>query len=154
MPLLKDELNYEYIDEILRLLPLYENELMKYSNNSLENNIKKKNRYKIIKKKSFSWNGFWSDKKLFFENADLLKSKIKNHYTKTFMRPILVPILDINYYLPEFSGFKKKDLFIPSNEKEYKIILDIDKILKLKEQNIIMMNNIKEMFGEKKTEMK
>lgn len=41
MPLLKDELEYEYIDEILRLLPLYEKELMKYSNNTLEQNIKK-----------------------------------------------------------------------------------------------------------------
>ena len=154
MPLLKDELEYEYIDEILKLLPLYENELMKYSNNSLENNIKKKNRYKIIKKKSFSWNGFWSDKKLFFENIDLLKSKIKNHYTQNFMKPILVPILDIDYYLPEFSGFKKKDLFLHSDQKLYNIILDIDKILKLKEQNIIMMNNIKEIFGEKKAEIK
>ena len=151
MPLLKDELEYEYLDEILRLLPLYEKELMKYSNNSLEKNIKKKNRYKIIKKKSFSWNGFWSDKKLFFENVDLLKIKLKNHYTKTFMKPILVPILDVDYYLPEFTGFKKENLFLPSKEKYYKLILDIDKILKLKEQNQIMLNNIRESFGEKKS---
>ena len=27
------------------------------------------------------------------------------------MKPILVPILDISYYLPEFSGFDKKKLF-------------------------------------------
>ena len=154
MPLLKDELEYEYIDEILKLLPLYEKELMKFSNNSLEKNIKIKNSYKIIKKKSFSWNGFWSDKKLFFENIELLKSKLKNHYTKNFMKPILVPILDIDYYLPEFSGFKKKDLFLPSNQKVYKLIMDIDKILKLKEQNQIMLNQIKETFGEKKAGVK
>ena len=154
MPLLKDELEYEYIDEILILLPLYEKELMKYSNNSLEKNIKKKNRYKIIKKKSFSWDGFWSDKKLFFENVELLKIKMKNHYTKTFMKPLLVPILDIDYYLPEFTGFKKENLFLPSSEKNYKLILDIDKILKLKEQKQIMLNNIKEIFGEKKSESK
>ena len=151
MPLLKDELEYEYIDEILKLLPLYEKELMKYSNNSLEKNIRLKNGYKIIKKKSFSWNGFWSDKKLFFENIEFLKSKLKNHYTKTFMKPILVPILDIDYYLPEFSGFKKQDLFLPSKETFFKLVLDIDKILKLKEQKQIMMNNIREIFGEKKT---
>ena len=154
MPLLKDELEYEYIDEILKLLPLYEKELMKYSNNSLEKNIKKKNGYKIIKKKSFSWNGFWSDKKLFFQNIESLKLKMKNHYTKTFMKPLLVPILDIDYYLPELNGFKKEDLFLPSNKKHYKLILDIDKILKLREQKQIMLNNIKESFGEKKTEAK
>ena len=150
MPLLKDELEYEYIDEILKVLPLYEKELMKFSNNSLEKNIKIRTRYKIIKKKSFSWNGLWSDKKLFFENSFLLKLKIKNHYTKSFMRPILVPILDIDYYLPEIVGFKKEELFIPSNEKPYKLELDIDKILKYKEQKQIMMNNIKESFSERK----
>ena len=154
MPLLKDELEYEYIDEILRLLPLYEKELMKYSNSSLEKNIKKRNGYKIIKKKSFSWNGFWSDKKLFFENVELLKLKIKNHFTKTFMKPILVPILDIDYYLPEFSGFKKKDLFLQNNEKHYKLIMDIDKILKLKERRQLIINNIRESFGEIKPILK
>ena len=154
MPLLKDELEYEYIDEILRLLPLYEKELMKYSNNTLEQNIKKRNGYKIIKKKSFSWNGFWSDKKLFFENVDSLKLKIKNHYTKTLMKPILVPILDIDYYLPELTGFKKSDLFLPSEKKNYKLIMDIDRILKLKEQSQLMMNQIRESFGEMKTTAK
>ena len=154
IPLLKDELEYEYIDEILKLLPLYEKELMKYSNNSLEQNIKKKNGYKMIKKKSFSWNGFWSDKKLFFENIDVLKLKIKNHYTKNLMKPILAPILDIDYYLPEFSGFNKEDLFLPPKEKYYKLNIDIDKILKLKEQNQIMLNKIKENFGEKETSLK
>ena len=154
MPLLKDELEYEYIDEILRLLPLYEKELMKYSNNTLEQNIKKRNGYKIIKKKSFSWNGFWSDKKLFFENVDSLKLKIKNHYTKTLMKPILVPILDIDYYLPEFTGFKKNDLFLPPKEKNYKLCMDIDRILKLKEQSQLMMNQIRESFGEMKSTAK
>ena len=42
---------------------------------------------------------------------------MKNHYTKTFMKPLLVPILDIDYYLPELNGFKKEDLFLPSNKK-------------------------------------
>ena len=148
MPLLKDELDYEYVDEIMRLLPLYEKELMKYSNNSLEKNIKKRNRYKIIKKKSFSWNGFWCDKKLFFENVDVLKLKMKNHLTKSLMKPLLVPILDIDYYLPHFSGFNKKDLFNKSNENYTKLIMDIDKILKLKERNQIIMNNVRESFGE------
>lgn len=33
------------------------------------------------------------------------------------MKPILVPILDIDYYLPELTGFKKSDLFLPSEKK-------------------------------------
>ena len=41
----KDE---KYKDDILQLLPLYEKELIKYSNNSLERNKKIKNIYKII----------------------------------------------------------------------------------------------------------
>ena len=145
----KDE---KYTEEILDLLPLYEKELSKYSNSSLENTILKKNKYKAIKKKSFSWKGLWSDRTLFFENVEQLKLKLINHYTKTFMKPILVPILDIEYYLPEFSGFKIDSLFIKNNEtkEKFKLTMDIDKILKLSEQNQIAMNNIKESFGEKK----
>ena len=45
------------------------------------------------------------------------------------MKPILVPILDISYYLPEFSGFDKKKLFRKAIN-ENKINLDIDKVLK------------------------
>ncbi len=44
------------------------------------------------------------------------------------MRPLLVPILDIEYYLPRFTGFDTKNFF---NKEPKKIInLDIDKILK------------------------
>ena len=149
----KDE---KYTEEILDLLPLYERELSKYSNNSLENTIQKKNKYKAIKKKSFSWIGFWSDRNLFFENVENLKLKLINHYTKTFMKPLLAPILDIEYYLPEFSGFKIDSLFVNSNETSngFKLTMDIDKILKLSEQNQIAMNNIKESFGEKKAKIR
>ena len=68
------------------------------------------------------------------------------------MKPILEPILDIEYYLPEFSGFKVNTLFTPNDEvnKRFKITMDIDKILKLSELNQIAMNKVKESFGEKK----
>ena len=157
---ISDEMIEEkYTEEILNLLPLYEKELSKYSNSSLENSIQKKNKYKAIKKKSFSWKGYWSDRKLFFDNVEELKLKLINHYTKTFMRPILVPILDVEYYLPEFSGFKIENLFLEkekngNNKNGFKFTLDIDKILKLSEQNQISMNNIKESFGEKKSKIR
>ena len=150
----------KFTEEILYLLPLYEKELSKYSNNSLENTIQKKNRYKAIKKRSFSWNGLWSDKKLFFETPEKLKQKIINHYTKTLMKPLLSPILDIDYYLPEFTYFKKENMFRAdkeendSNKNKFKLTMDMDKILKISEQNQIAMNNIKEVFGENKKKLR
>ena len=134
---LQDDLDYSYKNTILLLLPQYENELAKYSNNSLEKTIKNKNRYKIFKKNAFSWRGFWSNRENFFKNISSFKLKLINHYTKNFMKPILKPIIDISYYLPEFSGFNPKDLFLPENDnKIFKLNMDLDKVLKITEQNI------------------
>jgi hypothetical protein len=135
-------------DEILKLLPLYEKELVHYSNNSLEKSIKKKNLYKTIKKNLFSWRGFWSDRFLFYpeainckanndsiadkNNVSKLKYKLVNHYTRSFMRPLLTPILDIHYYLPDFSGFNPDNIFI--NKEKFIVNMDIDKIVKIKEE--------------------
>ena len=157
-----DDYDYKYKEDILSLLPLYEKELMKYSNNSLEKNIKYKNIYKVYKKQSFSWMGLWSDRKLFFENKEKLKLKLVNHITKTLMKPVLSPILDMSYYLPEFSGFNIDSLFNkPKNDDKdkqkknnFKLSMDIDKILRSSEINQITMNNIKESFGGKKAEIK
>ena len=134
------EYDYKYKNEILDLLPKYEKELKKHSNNLLEKNIKYKNMYKYSKKKSFSWLGLWTDKKLFFENNEKLKQKIINHVTKNLMRPIIAPILDMSYYLPEFSGFNRNNLF-NTKKPGYSLHLDIDKILKNSEQNKKKGNN-------------
>ena len=143
-----------YKKTILELLPDYEQELTKYSNNSLEKDIKKKNQYKRYKIQCFSWRGFWSDRKMFYgPDGPKFKLKLINHYTKNFMKPILVPILDINYYLPSFSDFDINKLFrIDNNEKQkFQINLDIDKILKLSEQNKITLKNIQKTFGQDKS---
>ena len=151
------DLDNSYRKNLLDLLPLYEQELMKYSNNSLEKNIKKRNQYKTFKKHCFSWRGLWSNRKLFFENLTDLKLKLTNHYTKSFMKPLLVPILDIDYYLPTFSYFNPQKIFKiknddSNNSNKFKLIMDIDKILKLTEQNQVVMENIKKTFGDiKKT---
>ena len=140
---LQDALDDSYKNTILNLLPQYENELAKYSNNSLEKTIKNKTRYKIFKKNAFSWRGFWSKRENFYKNISSFKLKLINHYTKNFMKPILKPIIDISYYLPEFSGFNPKDLFLPENDnKIFKLNMDLDKVLKITEQNI--SSNIKE----------
>ena len=143
----KDNWNYSD-EEILKLLPLYEKELVHYSNNSLEKSIKKKNLYKSIKKNLFSWRGFWSDQLLFYQekinnnvnndsfadknNVSKIKYKLINHYTKSFMKPLLAPILDIHYYLPDFSGFNPDNIFI--NKEKFIVNMDIDKIVKIKEE--------------------
>ena len=113
---------------IKKLLGLYETQIKNYANNEYLQEKKRRNKYKNIKSKLFSWRGFWSNKYLFYEHPELLKLKIKNHYTKEMIRPLLVPILDIDYYTPNFKKFDKKKLFNDNNYK-YTINLDIDDIL-------------------------
>ena len=146
------EKNDDYKKDILELLPLYEKELLKYSNNSLERNKKIKRIYKQFKKKAFSWNGFWADRGLFFQNNDKLKLKVMNHLTKTMMKPVLEPILDISYYLPAFSGFNPETLFNKekAEKNKFKLILDMDKILKSSDQN--SLKEIKNNLNEKSEE--
>ena len=162
-----EDYKYEYSsNELLKLLPLYEKELVHYSNNSLEKNIKKKNLYKVIKKNIFSWRGYWSDRDIFYQdsntkndknkdisnndliadrnNVSKLKYKLINHYTKSFMKPILVPILDIHYYLPDFSGFNPDKIF---NIKDKFIVdMDLDKIKKIKDEQKNEKTDLKENY--------
>ena len=149
LPCLQETYDESYKHIILDLLPQYETELAKYSNNSLEKNIRNKNKYKTFKKNAFSWRGYWSNRENYFCENPNFKYKLINHYTNNFMKPILVPILDISYYLPEFSGFDKKKLF-RKEVKENKINLDIDKVLKSSET--ISEENTKEKNKEKKKE--
>ena len=152
--LISNEKDDKYKQNILKLLPLYEKELLKYSNNSLEKSKRIKNIYKKFKKKTFSWNGYWSDRNLFLSNPEKLKLKIMNHLTKTLMKPVLGPILDISYYLPAFSGFDPKNLFNPEkneNKSEFKLIMDIDKILKSSDQSSAL-KEIKNKIEEKNEE--
>ncbi len=58
-----------------------------------------------------------------------MKLKVKNHFTKEMIKPILVPILDINYYLPNFRKFNKDYLF-NKNNYNYHINLDMNDILR------------------------
>ena len=145
------EADTSYRKTILELLPNYEQELLKYSNNSFEKNIKIKNIYKKFKIQCFSWRGFWSDQKMFFrEGGPNFKLKLVNHYTKNFMKPILVPILDMQYYLPTFSKFTPEKLFKDKdsnkNENNFGLNMDIDKILKSNDLNQSLIKNLKKNF--------
>ena len=119
----------ERIEKIIIKHSLFLNNLYKqYFESYFILEKQRRNKYKSIKKKLFSWRGFWSDKNLFFTNPENLKLKIKNHYTKEMSRILLVPILDIDYYLSDFRKFNKEDLFL-NKHQIYKIHLDIDEIL-------------------------
>ena len=113
---------------IKKLIPLYETQIKNYANYEYLHQKKRKNNYKSNKAKLFSWKGFWSNKYLFYQHPEFLKLKVKNHYTKEMIKPLLVPILDLDYYSPPFKKFDKSKLFKKDNYF-YKINLDIDDIL-------------------------
>ena len=148
---LDDKLDYSYQINIIELLPLYENELLKYSNNSNENKKRRKDMYKKQKKRIFSFNGMWSNREIFYGDicSQKIKYKVINHYTKNLMKPLISPIIDINYYLPEFTDYNKDTLFRHDNKnKEIKsnnndFILDIDNLLKMPNDQKDLVNNKK-----------
>jgi len=131
--------------KIKKVITLYENLNKNYANDEYLIDKEKRNNYKLNKSKLFSWRGFWSNKYLFYEHPELLKLKTKNHYTKEMVKPLLVPILDIDYYTPPFKKFDKKKLF-NDNNYNYKINLDIDDILldELENENNQNDNSINE----------
>ena len=129
-------IDQEYNEEKIRinnvikdLIPFFEGYIKKYSNTYYFQEKKRRNEYKKCKKELFSWRGFWSNRYLFFEHPEYLKLKKKNHFTKEMIQPLLSPILDIEYYLPDFKKFDKSKLF-NKNNYNYRINLDIDNILK------------------------
>ena len=62
-------------------------------------NLISQKKYIKIKKELFSWNGIYSNKILFYTNKRKeFKYKISTHLTQNFINPILIPILDFNYY--------------------------------------------------------
>ena len=131
------------------LITSLENNLKKYFNIVLLSDKKRRNNYKSIKKKLFSFCGFWSNKKIFYDNPKILKLKKMNFLSQEMTQFLLKPILDIEYELPNFKKFDKKNLF---NKKSisYKINLNIDEILKAKNKKDIqiLINKSKRNFIE------
>ena len=116
---------------INNLIPFFENQIKKYSTSSVIQEKKRRHIYKLNKKKLFSWRGFWSNRYIFYNHPEYLKCKIKNHLTKEMTKIILEPILDFEYYMPEFSKFDSSKLF-NQNDYKYKINLNIEEILREK----------------------
>ena len=62
------------------------------------------------------------------------------------IKPVLTPVLDIVYYLPNFKSFRTDKLF-NSNSYFYNISLDIDELLKDENKTNHIMNSNKESFN-------
>jgi len=98
--------------------------------------------YKYLKKKLFKFRGAWCNRNLFFEQKNNLKLKTINHYTSYFAKPLLSPILDVDYYLPSFTKFQSSNLFMKNETNvNYRVQLNIDEIL---EKNSNQISTIKE----------
>ena len=102
--------------------------------------------YKNIKKELFSWNGMWSNKDIFYNHPENLKQKLLYHLTKEFTTPLLIPILDIDLYLPTFRYFNKANLFLQdlNSNSKYGVSLDTQQMvssLKKKKDNSSSNNN-------------
>ena len=96
--------------------------------------------YKKEKEKLFSFTGIWSNKDYFYNKKKYrLKYRLLNHLSDDYTRVLLTPIIDVDYYLPEFSKFDPSNLF--RNTVEYNPIckvvdLSVDlKLLKSPEKN-------------------
>ena len=136
-----DQLNKNIIKEenrifnvLKKVIPFLDQEIKFYWNNLCLEQLKRRREFKKAKKKLFSWGGFWSDRKLFFEHPEYLKLQVKNHFTKEMTKILLTPILDIDYYLPKFSKFDKNKLFNKDDYK-YMISLNVEEILKISDDN-------------------
>ena len=133
---------------IKKLIPFFESQIKKYSNTSFLSEKNRRNDYKSTKGMLFSWCGFWSNRHLFLEHPEMLKLKRRNHLTKEMTEILMKPILDINYYLPNFTKFEKKNLFNENNNYSYQINLDIDDILL--DETQLENKNKKNSFNPKK----
>ena len=91
-------------------------------NNFIEKLIIKK-RLRKIKKELFSWNNTYSDYETFYVNYKTkLKYKLLYHLSKDLTNPLLIPILDLEYYFPTFSKYDKNNIF----ENNYRNFYNID----------------------------
>jgi hypothetical protein len=70
----------------------------------------------------------WSCSEDLYNNK--FKFKILNHYTKSLSRPIIYPILDINYYEPKFKKYDVNNLFREKLDC-HNIELNIENIFKI-----------------------
>ena len=114
-------------DELLSIFNPKEISMKKVFKNKYKTRLKFWNYYKKIKKKLFLWNGPYSNKELFFDDESKkskeIKYKLSNHLTKELALPLLVPIINIEKYLSDFTNFPKEKMFKNPFKDTYNINL-------------------------------
>ena len=72
----------------------------------------KSHNYKKEKERLFSFRGIWSTNEFFYYKEKYrLKYRLVNHLSQDYTRVLLTPIIDVDYYLPQFSKFDENNLF-------------------------------------------
>ena len=89
-------------------------------------------KYRKIKEDLYSFNNSYSNLEIFYdlnekEKKYLLKYKISNFLSKDMTRKLLKPIIDINYYLPNFRKYKyeNNNIYHHNINKVYSVDLEI-----------------------------
>jgi len=129
--------NNQVFEVIEKAIQVFINEIKELGSDELRESKEKKLLYKYVKKKFFSWRGLWADKELFFKKPELLKYKTLNHYTSSYSKPFLIPILDLEYHLPNFTSFNPQKLLLENNKNlDHHVCLDVGKILSFGNNNL------------------
>ena len=120
-----ENLEYNQLEEELKKFPK-NIEIKTFKNNEYVQKIKLKKQYRKFKKHVFSWNNSYSNLDIFYteEGKELLKYKISNHLSKEMIRPLIIPVLDLNYYFPILDNYNFKFMFNESKDKSYNINLN------------------------------
>ena len=83
--------------------------------NSIQRDIERKtnsNMYIKTKKKLFSFLGVWSNEEYFYNKSKYeIKYKLVNHLTSDYTKVLLEPIINIDYYFPEFTKYNYGQIF-------------------------------------------
>ena len=79
----------------------------------------KLNKYIKEKKKMFSFLGLWSEENYFYNKSKYeIKYKLSTHLSSDYTRVFFEPIINIDYYLPEFTKYNYEEIFRKEEKKE------------------------------------
>ena len=92
-----------------------ENANQKLLFNTIKSDMERKtasHSYIKSKKKLFSFLGLWSNEEYFYnKNKYEIKYKLVNHFTSDYTRVLFEPIINIDYYFPEFTKYNYDEIF-------------------------------------------
>ena len=92
-----------------------ENANQKLLFNTIKSDMERKTASRIYiksKKKLFSFLGVWSNEEYFYNKSKYeIKYKLVNHFTSDYTKVLFEPIINIDYYFPEFTKYNYDEIF-------------------------------------------